>query len=185
MKIRGLSFVVCLGLLCLSAAHGQQYTIQTLAGNGFAGYVGDGGDPAASQLSSPNAVALDSKGNIYIADTGNHRIRMISGGTITTIAGNGTAGYSGDGAAATAAELNSPSGLAFDSSGNLYIADTEEQRDPQDHRRHHHHRGRRQHDRLPVMAATGARPRRRFSTARRPSLSIPRATCTSRTTETT
>ncbi len=124
MKIRGLSFAVCLGLLCLSAAHGQQYTIQTLAGAGFAGYVGDGGDPGAAQLSSPNAVVLDSKGNIYIADTGNQRIRMISGGTITTIAGNGTAGYLGDTAAATAAELNSPSGLAFDASGNLYIADT-------------------------------------------------------------
>jgi uncharacterized protein (TIGR03437 family) len=124
MKIRGLTFVACLGLLCLSAAHGQQYTIQTLSGAGFAGYIGDGGSPAAAQLSSPNAVALDSKGNIYIADTGNQRIRMISGGTINTIAGNGTAGYLGDGAAATAAELNSPSGLAFDSSGNLYIADT-------------------------------------------------------------
>jgi uncharacterized protein (TIGR03437 family) len=124
MKIRGLSFAVCLGLLCLSAAHGQQYTIQTLTGNGSAGFGGDGGAPAAAQLSSPNEVTLDSKGNIYIADTGNHRVRMISGGTITTIAGNGTAGYTGDGAAATAAELFSPSGLAFDSSGNLYIADT-------------------------------------------------------------
>src|SRR5260370_10895224 len=124
MKIRGLSFAVCLGLLCLSAAHGQQYTIQTLAGAGFAGYVGDGGDPGAAQLSSPNAVVLDSNGNIYIADTGNQRIRMISGGTITTIAGNRTAGYLGDTAAATRAELNSPSGLAFDASGKLYIADT-------------------------------------------------------------
>ena len=94
MKIRGLSFVVCLGLLCLSAAHGQQYTIQTVAGAGFAGYVGDGGDPAASQLSSPNAVALDSKGNIYIADTGNQRVRMISGGTINTIAGTRYGGLS-------------------------------------------------------------------------------------------
>ena len=124
MKLRGRSLVVCLGLGCLSAVHGQQYTIQTIAGNGSAGFVGDSGDPAASQLNSPGAVALDSKGNLYIADTGNHRIRMISGSAITTIAGNGTLGYSGDGAAATAAMLNAPSGLAFDSKDTLYIADT-------------------------------------------------------------
>ena len=124
MKIRGCSLVVCLGLLCFSAARGQQYTIQTLAGNGSAGYAGDNGAPTAAQLSSPSALALDSKGNLYIADTANQRIRMISGGTITTIAGTGTIGYSGDKAAATAATVSSPGGLAFDSSGNLYIADT-------------------------------------------------------------
>src|SRR5260370_1848091 len=102
MKIRGLSFAVCLGLLCLSAAHGQQYTIQTLTGNGSAGFGGDGGAPAAAQLSSPNEVTLDSKGNIYIADTGNHRVRMISGATITTIAVNRTARYTPDAPASTA-----------------------------------------------------------------------------------
>jgi uncharacterized protein (TIGR03437 family) len=125
MKIRGCSLVVCLGLLGFSAAHGQQYTIQTLAGTGTAGFVGDGGPPSAAEFSSPGAVALDSKGNLYIADTVNHCIRMISGSTITTIAGTGgTAGYSGDGAAATAAKLSSPGGLVFDASGNMYIADT-------------------------------------------------------------
>ena len=125
MNIRGRSLVVCLGLLCLSAARAQQYTIQTLAGTGTAGFVGDNGAAAAAQFSSPGAVALDSKGNLYIADTGNHCIRMISGGTITNIAGTGgTAGYSPDGTTATAALLSSPAGLAFDSKGNLYIADT-------------------------------------------------------------
>ena len=125
MKIRGCSLVVCLGLLCFSAARGQQYTIQTLAGNGTAGFVGDNGAAAAALLSSPNAVALDSKGNLYIADTANQRIRMISPGkTITTIAGTGTIGYTGDKAAPTAATFSSPSGLAFDSSDNLYIADS-------------------------------------------------------------
>ena len=124
MKIRGCSLVVCLGLLGFSAARGQQYTIQTLTGNGSGGYAGDNGDPAAAQLNSPNAVALDSKGNLYIADTVNQRIRMISGGTITTFAGTGTIGYTGDKAAATAATFDLPGGLAFDSAGNLYIADT-------------------------------------------------------------
>jgi uncharacterized protein (TIGR03437 family) len=125
MKIRGRSIVVCLGLLCLSAAHGQLYTIQTIAGNGSAAFTGDAGAAGLAQLNSPGAVALDSSGNLYIADTGNHCVRKISGGTITTIAGTGgTIGYSGDKAAATAALLNAPSGLAFDSKGNLYIADT-------------------------------------------------------------
>src|ERR1035441_4574991 len=125
MKIRGYSLVVCLGLLCVSASRGQQYTIQTLAGTGAAGFVGDGGPPSAAEFSSPGAVALDSKGNLYIADTVNHCIRMISGSSITTIAGTGgTAGYTGDKAAATAATFDLPAGLAFDSAGNLYIADT-------------------------------------------------------------
>src|ERR1017187_8922736 len=125
MKIRGCSLVVCLGLLGFSAARGQQYTIQTLAGKGTAAFVGEGGPPSAAEFSSPGAVALDSQGNLYIADTVNHCIRKISGSTITTIAGTGgTAGYTGDGAAATAATLSSPGGLVFDASGNLYIADT-------------------------------------------------------------
>src|SRR5664280_3538568 len=127
MKTWGRSLVVC--LLCLSAGvsavWGQQYTIQTLAGTGTAAFTGDAGAPAAAQLSSPSAVALDSAGNLYIADTGNHCIRKISGSTITTVAGTGgTAGYSVDGTTATSALLNSPAGLAFDSKGNLYIADT-------------------------------------------------------------
>ena len=98
--------------------------ITTVAGTGTSGSSGDGGAATAAQLSSPQGVALDGSGNLYIADRSNHRIRKVnSSGIITTVAGTGTAGFSGDGAAATAAQLSSPSGVALDGSGNLYIAD--------------------------------------------------------------
>lgn len=117
------------------------YTISTVAGTCTAsggtppctaGYGGDNGPAASAQLSGPSAVAFDSSGNLYIADTCNQRVREVSTtGTITTVAGSGTVTqgckgtFSGDGGAATSAGLNSPSGLAFDSSGNLYIADSD------------------------------------------------------------
>jgi uncharacterized protein (TIGR03437 family) len=99
--------------------------VLTLAvGNGTAGYSGDSGQAASAQVSDPQGVALDASGNLYIADNTNHRIRKVSNGVITTVDGNGTAGFSGDNGAATAAELNDPIGIAVDSSGNLYIADS-------------------------------------------------------------
>ena len=67
---------------------------------------------------------MDSSGNLYIADTGNNRIRKVSGGTLTTVAGNGAYAYGGDGSSAASAELANPEGLAVDSSGNIYIADS-------------------------------------------------------------
>ena len=99
--------------------------ISTVAGDGTQGYSGDGGAAtAATQLNSPTGVALDSANNLYIADAGNHRIRKAdSAGTLTTVAGDGTAGYSGAGGAAAAAQLNSPTGVALDGAGSLYIAD--------------------------------------------------------------
>jgi len=111
--------------VCWTSLWGQTYTISTYAGNGISGYLGDGSTIAGAEFSSPEAVAIDASGNIYIADTGNNRVRKIdTSGNLTTYAGDGTAGYLGDTAAATAAELNKPSGLALDSSGNLYIADS-------------------------------------------------------------
>ena len=96
-----------------------------VAGNNGAGYSGDGGPAVNAQLSSPSAVAVDSAGNLYISDTGNNVIRKVdTSGKITTFAGTGTAGYSGDGGAAASATLSSPSGLAFDSVGNLFVSDT-------------------------------------------------------------
>jgi uncharacterized protein (TIGR03437 family) len=98
-------------------------TISTFAGNGTPGFGGDGSAPASAQLAYPSGLAVDTAGNLYIADTANQRVRKVSGNTISTVAGNGTSGYAGDKGPAANAELNSPSGIALDRSGNLYIAD--------------------------------------------------------------
>jgi sugar lactone lactonase YvrE len=101
-------------------------TMTTVAGNGTAGYAGDGALASEAQLSHPTGIAIDSAGNLYIADRGNYRIRMVSaGGIITTVAGNGQTGpYGlGDGGQATNAEISFAEGVAVDSHGNLYIAD--------------------------------------------------------------
>ena len=98
--------------------------ISTVAGVGTFGYSGDNGPATGAQLNYPGGVAVDSAGNLYIADTGNHRIRKVSGGVITTVAGNGTRGFSGDNIPATSAQFHDPFGVAVDSAGNLYIADS-------------------------------------------------------------
>jgi len=100
----------------------------TLAGNGSAGYSGDSGPATTAQLHSPTYLALDAAGAVYISDSGNHAIRKVANGSIMTVAGTGTPGYDNDNVPATSAKLNSPSGLAADSGGNLYIADTNNQR---------------------------------------------------------
>ena len=106
--------------------------ISTVAGDvirGYGGYGGDGGAALAANLSSPRGVALDGAGNLYIADEGNNRIRKVdAAGVISTVAGSSTAGFSGDGGTATAAKLNFPAGVALDGAGNLYIADSLNQR---------------------------------------------------------
>jgi uncharacterized protein (TIGR03437 family) len=101
-------------------------TITTFAGNGLTGVGGGGGPATAAQMIGPAGLAVDGQGNVYISDTVGQRIRVVtlSNGQINTYAGNRTEGYSGDGGAAINAELNTPTGLAVDTSGNLYIADT-------------------------------------------------------------
>ena len=96
--------------------------ISTLAGNGVAGYSGDGG-PAVQAAIRPSGegIAVDASGNIYFTEFVNHRVRKISNGTITTFAGNGLGGNTGDGGPATEARVGGPLGLALDSLGNLYI----------------------------------------------------------------
>jgi uncharacterized protein (TIGR03437 family) len=99
-------------------------TIKTFAGSATAGFGGDGGPVAAAAFNNPSAITIDAVGNIYIADTFNFRIRKIStSGIITTVAGNGSSGFSGDGGQATSAQLLSPTGIAVDAAGNLYISD--------------------------------------------------------------
>ena len=104
--------------------------IDTIAGSGASSFLGDEDTATSANLFYPYAVAVDSAGNIYIADTVNDRIRKVtkSTGIITTLAGTGSCEYSGDGGEATAATLCRPTGVALDSSGNVYIADCDNTR---------------------------------------------------------
>ncbi len=114
--------------------------IYTIAGDGTAGFAGDGGPATTAELSNPKGMAVDAAGNVLIADAGNSRIRVVAAATgtfygramtagdIYTIAGDGTAGFAGDGSPATAAELAYPAGVTVDPSGNVLIADTDNSR---------------------------------------------------------
>ena len=104
-------------------------TLVLIAGAGSAGYSGDGGPATAAHLGAPEGVAVDVSGNLFIADSYNQRIRKVTpAGIISTVAGDGTPGFSGDGGPATAAQLGTPKGVAVDASGNLFIADSYNQR---------------------------------------------------------
>ena len=109
-------------------------TVTIIAGNGKAGYSGDGGPPSSAQFSNPPGVAVDSNGDLFIADRMNYRVRKVStSGVVTTLAGNGTgffdcsssryAALAADTGPATSAQLSYPLGVAVDSDGNLFIAD--------------------------------------------------------------
>ena len=103
----------------------RQGKVKTVAGTGDAGYFGDGGPAVSARLNSPAGVAVGFGRTLFIADTLNQRVRQVAAnGVITTVAGTGTAAYTFDGVPATAAPLNFPEALAFDSEGNLYIDDT-------------------------------------------------------------
>jgi len=96
------------------------------AGNGYSGFAGDGGPAAKAELGDPAGLATDAAGNVYIADPTNMRIRRVTpDGIIATIAGVTKDGYSGDGGPALEAQMWSPHGVAVDASGNVYIADSE------------------------------------------------------------
>ena len=98
--------------------------INTVAGFGGYGFGGDGGPALGGEWGYSESIALDTSGKLYISDGGDNRVRVVWGGYIYSLAGNGTAGYAGEGGPAIEAELNSPTGVAVDIAGNLYIADT-------------------------------------------------------------
>ncbi|HYC55365.1 MAG TPA: hypothetical protein VEL28_10585 [Candidatus Binatia bacterium] len=110
--------------------------ISTVAGSGTRGFAGDEGPASAAQLADPIGISVDRAGNLYITDQANVRIRKVTAGNgtlegsdiIDTIAGIGTAGFSGDGEAATGAQLSLPSRAVPDGAGNVYVADSANQR---------------------------------------------------------
>jgi len=110
-------------------------TISTIAGDNLtssqvgAGFGGDNGPATMAQLGLCSGIAVDGAGNVYISDTGNNRVRKVdTSGNITTVVNGGISGgavgSSGDGGLAVQAHINNPEGLAMDAAGNLYIADT-------------------------------------------------------------
>lgn len=121
-----LGLLLLIPVVCLAQA--TSYVITTIAGNGTAGFTGDGGAATSAEMNTPIGLALDSSGNLYISDSANNRIRMVtspssSSAKISTVAGAGGAAFSGDGGKATSAQLNAPQGIWVDPQGNLDIAD--------------------------------------------------------------
>lgn len=114
----------------VSAENGRMYTVAGDAGADGAGYWGDGGPATAAVLALPSGLALDSRRNLLITDTRNNRIRKVdaSSKVISTAAGSGSPGFSGDGGLAVAAGLNEPLDIALNDRGDLYIADTKNNR---------------------------------------------------------
>src|ERR1700748_1412819 len=116
--------IVLLFILFPMVINAQTGIVTTIAGNGTNGYGGDGGPCLMATFSRPQNLISDVSGNLFFADADNNVIRKIaSSGTISTVAGNGAADYKGDNGPATKASLNTPTGIALDEKGNLYIAD--------------------------------------------------------------
>jgi sugar lactone lactonase YvrE len=128
----GQSILLSQGYVAVAAPAQDKVLLLDSVGNPTVLAGGDSGDTDALAASSdaalhgPSALTADAQGNVFIAETGNHRVRRIDAQThaVTTVAGTGVAGFDGDGQLGTAASLDSPSGLAVDSLGNLFISDT-------------------------------------------------------------
>ncbi len=107
----------------------QPGIITTVAGTGVSGFSGDGGAATMAKISRPVSVSVDGSGNIFFVDQDNQRIRKVdAAGIITTVAGTGVAGFNGDNISATTAQLQNPRGVFVDGSGNIFIADGDNQR---------------------------------------------------------
>lgn len=122
--MRPLSVLLLAAALPAFTQTASRFTISTLAGTGVGGFSGDGGSAASAQLFVPYGVAVNASSTVFLADQGNQRVRQVTNGVISTFAGTGTRGYTGDTAQAASATLSSPAGIAVDSSGNLYLADS-------------------------------------------------------------
>lgn len=101
----------------------KEGAVVTIAGDGVAGFSGDGGAATAARVNGPSGIVTDAMGNVYFSDGGNHRVRKINAsGVITTIAGTGGIAFTSSGLAATATPIRYPNFLCFDENGNLYIS---------------------------------------------------------------
>jgi WD40 repeat protein len=100
--------------------------VSTIAGNGTAGFGGDGGPAVDAMLQFPRDLEFDTDGSLWVADTDNHVIRRVdlTAGTIETVVGTGVEGFSGDGGPALDATLDRPFGIEFDNDGHVYVTDT-------------------------------------------------------------
>lgn len=115
-----LLLLICLLSVCIT--HAQ--IITTVVGNGIEGYNGDGIPGTSAYLKGPSGVFVAEGSKIFFTDIYNDRLRYINtAGLIYTLAGTGEAGYNGDNILANTAELNRPSGICIDSTGDIYIAD--------------------------------------------------------------
>lgn len=122
--MRPTSFLIALILAGAASGQTPTFTINTIAGNGVAGYSGNGGPAIKAELNDPRGVVTDPAGNVYFCDRDNNVVQKIdTNGVLTTIAGTGVAGYNGDNIPGTQAQLNSPWRVTIDPAGNLYIAD--------------------------------------------------------------
>ncbi len=118
-------YIVSSGTNQIKKVNATTHYISTIAGNGTAGYSGDGGAALSAAFKGMAGICIDPTGNLYVVDSGNFRVRKIAAGTgiVTTIAGAGTGGYTGDGGPAIAATLNMPTEIAVNAAGDVFFMD--------------------------------------------------------------